>query len=76
MGFNINKLIGKRVSVQGKKKEVLLPVEKLNVKEDIQEIVVPVYDLSEPILPEVIKRKKVKNEDLHRKVPLNPLSDE
>jgi hypothetical protein len=64
MGFDINKLIRKPVVIHVQPKQ----------EERMQEIVLPVYEPSEP-LEEVIKRKVVKNENLVRKVPLNPLSD-
>lgn len=70
MGFDLKKLlrIKAQVNDEVKKEE---PTE-----EPMLEIVLPVYD-PEPTEHDYVERKKrVKDEKLSRKVPLNPLSEE
>lgn len=70
MGFDLKKLL--RVKAQYK-----VEMKKEEPKEEpIMEIVLPVYDPEPPEYEQVERKKRVKDEQLVRKVALNPLSEE
>jgi hypothetical protein len=69
--------IGRKVSPI-KSENINIVAEEIVVEEPKQEIVIPVYDPAldddYDILPPI--KRKSKNQDISRKVSLNPLSDE
>ncbi len=82
MSFNLKALIRKANSYNIPVVPVETPVEKNIVEyvnpmyEPKQEIVIPVYEPdSEPEIDNAPVKRKTKNENIVRKVPLNPLSD-
>lgn len=70
MGFDLKKLL--RVKAQ-----YIAEVKKEEPKEEhMPEIVLPVYDPEPPEYEQVDRKKRVKDEQLVRKVPLDPLSEQ
>lgn len=72
MGFDLKKFLNQRTIRQVK--EITVQPKQEEIIESIQEIVLPEYEpeIEEPKIP---KKRKLRNSELSRKVPLNPLSD-
>ncbi len=70
MGFDLKKLLKSASAYNQKPQHTIIQIE-----EEIEaEIILPVYEIEEEIKVPIKKRKK--DSDIARKVPLNPLGDE